>query len=73
MNFEESGIPGIWIIESAIHQDNRGEFSRLFCVQELQAIIGQRTIMQINRSMTRKAGAVRGLHYQNVILLIHFV
>ena len=65
MNLVETILPGVWVIESTAFQDNRGVFSRLFCSRELQAIVGPRTITQINHSMTRGVGAVRGLHFQN--------
>jgi dTDP-4-dehydrorhamnose 3,5-epimerase len=65
MNLVETSIPGAWIIENTAYQDNRGAFSRLFCSQELQAIVSQKKIVQINHSMTHSVGAVRGLHYQN--------
>ena len=65
MNLVETSIPGAWIIKSTALQDDRGTFSRLFCSRELQAIVGPRTIVQINHSMTHRVGAVRGLHYQN--------
>lgn len=65
MNFVETSIAGAWVLESTAFQDNRGAFSRLFCSQELRAIIDQKPIVQINHSMTHSVGAVRGLHYQN--------
>jgi dTDP-4-dehydrorhamnose 3,5-epimerase len=64
MNLIETDISGAWVIETKSFQDNRGAFARLFCVQELQAVIGQRRIVQINHSVTQSVGAVRGLHYQ---------
>jgi dTDP-4-dehydrorhamnose 3,5-epimerase len=65
MNLIETSIPGAWIMETSTLQDNRGAFSRLFCSRELQTVIGQRTIVQINHSMTHNVGTIRGLHYQN--------
>jgi dTDP-4-dehydrorhamnose 3,5-epimerase len=65
MKLVETSIAGAWIIESKAFKDNRGAFSRHFCSQELQAILGTRVIAQINHSVTRSVGAVRGLHYQN--------
>lgn len=65
MNLVETSIAGAWVIESNAFQDNRGAFSRLFCMRELHPILGSRTVAQINQSMTRSVGAVRGLHYQN--------
>lgn len=65
MKISETSIPGAWIAESTAHQDHRGAFSRLFCAEEEKSILGQRSIVQINHSLTRAVGAVRGLHYQN--------
>jgi dTDP-4-dehydrorhamnose 3,5-epimerase len=65
MTIFETHIPGVVVIESPVFQDTRGSFSRLFCEQTLQKIIGPRTVIQINQSQTRSIGAVRGLHYQN--------
>jgi dTDP-4-dehydrorhamnose 3,5-epimerase len=65
MNLFETGISGAWVLESNSFQDSRGAFTRLFCSRELHAILGLRTIAQINHSMTRSEGAIRGLHYQN--------
>jgi dTDP-4-dehydrorhamnose 3,5-epimerase len=65
MNLIESNIHGVFTAESKAFQDDRGTFSRLFCSRELQVIIGSRMIVQINHSMTRSVGAVRGVHFQN--------
>lgn len=42
----------------------RGEFSRLFCDDELQSVLKGKTIRQVNRSITHHVGAIRGMHYQ---------
>ena len=65
MNLVDTDIAGVCVIESAVFQDARGAFSRLFCSRELQPILGPRAIVQINHSITRRVGAVRGLHYQH--------
>lgn len=59
-----TSITGAWIIESTAFKDNRGAFSRLFCLHELKEILGARNVVQINHSMTGNVGAIRGLHYQ---------
>jgi dTDP-4-dehydrorhamnose 3,5-epimerase len=66
MKLVDTTISGATVIESTAFQDDRGAFSRLFCMRELQAIVGKRTIVQINHSTTHSVGAVRGLHYQNL-------
>jgi dTDP-4-dehydrorhamnose 3,5-epimerase len=64
MNLVETDIAGVWITETDVHSDHRGSFQRLFCANEEQHIVGTRRIVQINQSITRAVGAVRGLHYQ---------
>lgn len=44
--------------------DARGSFVRLFCSRELGAAGLKKPIVQINHSLTRSKGAVRGLHFQ---------
>jgi dTDP-4-dehydrorhamnose 3,5-epimerase len=45
-------------------QDARGLFERMFCADELAAAGWMEPIVQINHSITRQRGSVRGLHYQ---------
>lgn len=64
MNLRQTKISGVVIVETAVFKDHRGAFSRLYCEQELNEVIGARRIVQINRSFTNTKGAVRGMHYQ---------
>jgi dTDP-4-dehydrorhamnose 3,5-epimerase len=64
MKLAETDIAGVWIAESSAFTDHRGAFQRLFCANEEKEIVCARTIVQINHSLTRTVGAVRGLHYQ---------
>ena len=57
-------LAGAAEIECEPHRDPRGWFARWFCQKELQRLNGGRPIQQVSSSFTRKAGAVRGLHYQ---------
>ncbi len=45
-------------------KDERGSFARLFCDEELKEILGDRRIVQINQSVTKEKGSIRGLHFQ---------
>lgn len=56
-------LPGLALIETAAFEDHRGAFSRVFCAAEL-APLGFGPLMQINHSLTRAKGALRGLHFQ---------
>ena len=64
MNIIDTYISGVKIVESTVFQDDRGAFSRLFCKQEMESIFGDRSVLQINHSITSNVGAVRGLHFQ---------
>ncbi|WP_100266265.1 dTDP-4-dehydrorhamnose 3,5-epimerase [Mariprofundus ferrinatatus] len=57
-------IDGVYQVESSVVADSRGRFARLYCEDELAAVLMQRKIVQVNRSLTHKCGAVRGLHFQ---------
>lgn len=65
MTLEPTDIAGLAIARTAPRRDARGEFARLFCERELGAALGARRIVQINRSLTRAVGAVRGMHFQH--------
>ncbi|HJK77487.1 MAG TPA: dTDP-4-dehydrorhamnose 3,5-epimerase [Methanocorpusculum sp.] len=57
-------LKGITIIEAEPFKDHRGIFSRWFCKRELGEIIGDRQIINVNYSKTRKKGSIRGMHFQ---------
>lgn len=64
MKIHPTAIAGAVVIESEPVQDHRGAFARLFCKRELEAVLGRREVVQINHSLTRAVGAVRGMHFQ---------
>ena len=64
-SIQPTSIDGLSLIERHPIGDDRGYLERLFCTQELQAILGERAILQINHTLTAKAGTVRGLHFQH--------
>ena len=57
-------IDGLKIVQRQAIGDNRGYFERMFCTYELKPIIGNRSIVQINHTLTKKVGTVRGMHFQ---------
>jgi dTDP-4-dehydrorhamnose 3,5-epimerase len=57
-------LPGVLVAETTAFVDQRGAFSRWFCEEELDEVMGQRRIAQINYSRTTRLGALRGFHYQ---------
>jgi len=62
--FHSTPINNLLLIEEKPIRDNRGFFVRKFCQKTLSQLIPGKTIRQINRTLTLKKGAVRGLHFQ---------
>ncbi|MCL2206465.1 MAG: dTDP-4-dehydrorhamnose 3,5-epimerase [Fibromonadales bacterium] len=65
MKLEQAKIDGVFIINSEPFKDDRGFFNRIFCQRELEAIRPGIAIAQINHSMTKTKGTIRGMHFQN--------
>ncbi len=60
----DTPLDGLRLIERMPAKDDRGYFERLFCEMDLRDVFDTRTISQINCSVTKEVGAVRGLHFQ---------
>jgi dTDP-4-dehydrorhamnose 3,5-epimerase len=60
----DTPLPGLKVIHRHATGDSRGYLERLFCAEEFQVLIRERTIAQINRTLTLKRGTVRGMHFQ---------
>jgi dTDP-4-dehydrorhamnose 3,5-epimerase len=57
-------LEGLVVIERRRIEDERGFFSRLFCRDDLGDFGHGGRIAQINHTLTRNKGAVRGMHFQ---------
>ncbi len=63
MNFIETAIPGVFIIEPKVFSDTRGYFMESFKQAEFEKHIGKVQFIQDNESKS-SYGVLRGLHYQ---------
>lgn len=64
MNFQETFLEGNYLIHLEKSEDERGFFARCFCEKEFFKK-GLNTIwLQINNSMSKNIGTLRGLHLQ---------
>lgn len=63
MNFTETEIKGVWIVEPKRFGDARGYFMESFKLEEFRKHIGDITFVQDNESMSTR-GVLRGLHFQ---------
>jgi len=61
----DTPLHGLKLLERMPIGDSRGFFERLFCATEMGALLGGRTLAQINHTLTQKSGAIRGLHFQH--------
>ena len=64
MILEQTKIVDVLLIHSEPFKDERGFFNRIFCQKELEAIQPNIVIAQINHSMTKTKGTIRGMHFQ---------
>jgi dTDP-4-dehydrorhamnose 3,5-epimerase len=63
IKLESTSIPGLHLADRTGFSDARGSFHRLFCHEEMTLADGG-PIAQVNYSITRGTGTVRGMHYQ---------
>ncbi len=66
MRFRPMGIHGAMLIEKEPQEDERGSFSRLFSRGEFEAHGLMSTFTQESVSRSRRAGTLRGFHFQEV-------
>lgn len=61
---EPTRLGGLSILRRHPFEDDRGSFDRLYETSWLGGMGGHLEVAQINHSVTRGGGTVRGLHYQ---------
>ena len=64
MIFKESHLQGNYLIDLELRSDERGFFARYFCENEFQKHGLNTRWVQINNSMSKEVGTLRGLHFQ---------
>lgn len=63
MNYIQTEIDGVWLIEPNVFSDERGYFMEAFKKEEFEAHVGHVNFVQDNESKS-SFGVLRGLHYQ---------
>ena len=61
----DTPIKDLKVIERKPIGDSRGFLARIFCADQLKIAGWHIPIAQINQTLTRKRGTVRGMHFQN--------
>jgi dTDP-4-dehydrorhamnose 3,5-epimerase len=64
MKFTETPLPGGYLIDLEPHTDDRGFFSRYFCEKEFGNYSLNIRWVQINDSLCKETGTLRGVHFQ---------
>jgi dTDP-4-dehydrorhamnose 3,5-epimerase len=64
MRIEPTNIPGVHVIEPEPASDERGAFARAFCRETFEQAGLNPEIVQCNVSYNKRAGTLRGMHYQ---------
>jgi dTDP-4-dehydrorhamnose 3,5-epimerase len=61
----DTPIADLKVIERKTIGDSRGFLARIYCADQLKSIGWERPVNQINHTVTKKRGTVRGMHFQN--------
>jgi dTDP-4-dehydrorhamnose 3,5-epimerase len=64
MQFLETPLSGVWVIEVEPIADERGFFARSFCREEFAARGLNPNLVQCNISFNKACGTLRGMHWQ---------
>jgi dTDP-4-dehydrorhamnose 3,5-epimerase len=64
MIFQQTELPGAYIIELEKRADERGFFARAWCLREFTAHGLTAQLVQANISYNKQRGTLRGMHYQ---------
>jgi len=65
MTWRETKLRGVYVLEPAAQEDERGFFVRVFDNEEFKRQLGiSFPIAQASRSQNKKRGTIRGMHYQ---------
>jgi dTDP-4-dehydrorhamnose 3,5-epimerase len=63
-NVSRTKISELIVVERVPRLDPRGFLERFFCTDEMREVLQERTLQQINHTLTRSKGTVRGMHMQ---------
>jgi len=64
MRLESTPINGLFVLHKPVHQDSRGQFTRLFAAEGIAAAGRPTHAVHVNTSTSEEAGTLRGIHFQ---------
>lgn len=66
MRFQDTEIPGAWVVDIEPIEDPRGFFARVWCGRELAEHGLEVRVAQCNTSFSKRRGTLRGMHFQRM-------
>jgi dTDP-4-dehydrorhamnose 3,5-epimerase len=63
-DIRDTTLANVHVLQRRLQEDERGWFERMYSSADLAGLLGQRAIVQVNRTLTRAKATVRGMHYQ---------
>ena len=63
--FTATPLAGLMLVQRHPIEDRRGFLSRLYCADAFAAAGVVMPLQQINQTLTRRSGSVRGMHFQH--------
>ncbi len=64
-DFATTTLAGLTLVQRKRIEDHRGFLSRFYCVEECRDAGMNKPISQVNHTLTRNKGVVRGMHFQH--------
>ncbi len=64
-SISDTPIQDLKVLQRKLIEDTRGSLSRIFCAAQLEIAGWGMPISQINHTVTKNRGTVRGLHFQH--------
>lgn len=64
MNITETAVVGAYLVDVQEHADERGSFARTFDARLFELAGLRSVVVQANLSTNRRAGTLRGMHFQ---------
>lgn len=64
MEMKATSIEGLFVLCRPVYQDQRGQFTRLFAAEGMDAVGRPTQAIHVNTSNSVKTGTLRGIHFQ---------
>ncbi len=64
VNIVKTSLESLLLIKHNLIEDQRGFLSRMYCKEEFKSFDLVESFVQINHTLTKKKGTIRGMHFQ---------